>query len=355
MNFSGFFQYNIYENERRKNLQNNFSQQPQYDFNYGMPVFTNYHEIIEKAKRNIRSHSLRVGFCILIFLASPYILGFALQFFGVYDLYLENTVFQYSIELLFSIVFLFLPFFVIYRNETQENKEKIEASFEKPASPMLFFTSVGFGLMLCYCGDFISTWISALFEEAGINLTTTAETEIPTSGIPLLLFAISTAVLPAIVEEFTMRAVTMQPLRKYGDKFAIIMTALVFGLMHRNAVQGIFAFIAGAVFGYIAIASGSIWTAVVVHSLNNGIYVVFNVLNERNPELFEKVYPIVLTAVFVIGLASAVPFILSSKRNKLTKAPVFPGVKKKTSYFLFTVPMVIAIVWMLIYTLFVQI
>ncbi len=335
-------------------MQNNFYNANQYNFNNGMPIFNNY-QITQKAKSELKKHSLYVGICILVFLSAPYILGFTLNIFGIYDLYLNNTAFQYAIELLYSVIFLFLPFFLIYKTNSSENKKTIEDSFEKPQSPGLFFTAIGFGLMLCFCGDFISTCVSAFFENLGITLTTTAEIPIPTSGAPLFLFTLSTAILPAAVEEFAMRAVVMQPMRKYGDNFAIIMTALVFGLMHRNAVQGIFAFIAGVVFGYITVATKSVWTAVVIHSLNNGIYVVFNVVNESNPVLFEKIYPIFLTAVFVIGLGCSVPFLMSSKRLKLKKSPTIPRTKDKLKFFLFTIPMIISIVWMLIYTLFVQI
>ncbi|MBQ7957133.1 MAG: CPBP family intramembrane metalloprotease [Clostridia bacterium] len=335
-------------------MQNNFYNSDPYNFNNGMPYF-NFYEITHKAKADLKRLSIRIGVCILVFLSAPYILGLMLNLSGTYDLYLNNSAFQFAVELLYSVIFLFLPFFLLYKTEKKDNRLLIESSFEKPQSPGVFFAAIGFGLMLCFCGDFISTWISAFFENLGITLTTTAEISIPTSGAPLLLFILSTAILPAAVEEFAMRAVTMQALRKYGDRFAIIMTALVFGLMHRNAVQGIFAFIAGVVFGYITIATKSVWTAVIVHSLNNGIYVIFNVVNETDPALFEKIYPIFLTAVFVIGLGCSVPFVMSSNRLKLAKAPVFPSAKDKLKSFLLTIPMIISIVWMLIYTLFVQI
>lgn len=353
MNLSGFLF--IFLQKRGTTVQNNFYNTNEYAPPVGMPPVFNYHRITQAGKSDLKRLSLRIGVCILIFLTAPYILGFTLNFLGIYDLYLNNTAFQYAVELVYSVIFLFLPFFILYKNDTEENKIRMENSLEKPVSAGLFFSAIGFGLMLCFCGDFVSGWVSAFFENLGITLTTTAEVSIPTSGAPLLLFFLSTAILPAAIEEFAMRTVTMQAMRKYGDRFAIIMSSLVFGLMHRNAVQGIFAFIAGVVFGYITIATKSVWTAVVVHSLNNGAYVLFNVINESNAALFEKIYPIFLTAVFVIGLGCSVPFLMSSNRQKLKKAPVFPNTKEKLKSFLFTIPMVIAVIWMLVYTLFVQI
>lgn len=328
-------------------MDNNF-----YNFNNGFPYFDNSYQIIHQAKINIKKHSIRVGICILVFLASPYILGTLLQLFGLYNNYLENSIFQYSVEMLLIVAMLFLPFFIVYITASNKDKASIENCFEKPKSRALTLSATGFGLMLCFAGDYISTWISAIFESIGITLTTTAEVEIPTSGAPLFMFAFSTIVVPAVIEEFTMRAVTMQPLRKYGDKFAIVMTALVFGLMHRNAVQGIFAFIAGAVFGYIAVATNSVWTAVIVHALNNGFYVLINVMNELNPDLTNKVYPLCTAIIFVVGIICAVPFSLSQERHRLKNTPTLPTLKQKTSAFILNLPMVVALIWMLIYTLF---
>ena len=64
------------------------------------------------------------------------------------------------------------------------------------------------------------------------------------------------------IEEFAMRGVVMQSLRKYGDWFAIIMSSLVLALVHGNMVQIPFAFIAGIAIGYAVTVTGSMWTGV---------------------------------------------------------------------------------------------
>ncbi len=341
----------------QQQYQQQYQQYPQYNYNTGMPYMPYIPEdpSVTQAKKKIKKHSIAIGICILVFLASPYILSFMLRIFGLSEIYITDYIFQRAVELVYSVTLLFLPFFCVYLFKNKDGKEEIEKAFKKPCSPMIFFTAIGFGLMLCYCGDFISNWVAVLFQSFGVTLTSTGEIYIPTEGAPLVLFFISTAIAPAIIEEFALRAVTMQALRKYGDKFAIVMTALVFGLMHRNAVQGIFAFIAGIVFGYICVATESVWTAVIVHSLNNGIYVVFNVINTKDPALFEKIYPIVLILIFIIGILCAIPFVLSKKRTKLTRPPLKPTTSEKTKAFLLTPTMCLAIIWMLVYTLFIQI
>lgn len=322
-----------------------------YDFNTGFP-YNNIFEQNINNKKSIKSHATRIGICILIFLAAPTCLGLLLGFTGLFEVYSDSISLQYCVEMFLMVFFLFLPFFIVYTFSNKQAKEKIALSFEKPKSPLLFAISIPLGLMLCFAGDYISSVIAMFFEQIGITLTSVPDYEIPTEGTDLFLFAFSTIVPPAIIEEFTMRAVTMQPLRKYGDKFAIVMTALVFGLMHRNAVQGIFAFIAGIVFGYIAVSTNSVWPAVIVHALNNSFSVILSVLNETNEESANKVYAVVISVVTVAGILSAVFFFLSGKRNRLKNPMPMLPVKEKVSSFLFNVPMVIAMLIMVFYTLF---
>ncbi|MBQ2828248.1 MAG: CPBP family intramembrane metalloprotease [Clostridia bacterium] len=323
-----------------------------YDVSNGFPFENNFHAQNMKRKKDIKSHAIRIGVCILIFLSAPFVLGAILGVTGLFDIYSENLSLQYCIEMLLMVVFLFLPFFAVYSISPKKDKDKIALSLEKPKSPLLFALAIPMGLMLCFAGDYISSVIATLFEQIGITLTSVPDFEVPTEGTGLFLFAFSTIVPPAIIEEFALRSVTMQPLRKFGDKFAIIMTALVFGLMHRNAVQGIFAFIAGIIFGYIAIAADSVWPAVIVHALNNSFSVILSVLNETNEEVANKVYALVVSIVMVAGVFSAMFFFLFAKRNKLRNPiPILP-VKEKVKSFLLNIPMVISMVFMILYTLF---
>lgn len=311
-----------------------------------------YRQAITNHKKNIRRHSVRIGICILLFLSAPLFLSVGLSLTGLFEKYSESLILQYCTEMFLMVLFLFIPFFAVYLSTDKSSKKAILLSLEKPVSPTLFLLSIPFGLMLCFAGDYVSSVISSLFEAVGITLTSLPDFEIPTSGTELFLFAFSTIVPPAIIEEFALRSVTMQPLRKYGDLFAIVMTALVFGLMHRNAVQGIFAFIAGAVFGYITVATNSVWPAVIVHALNNGFSVLLNVLMEINEEQANRVYALVVSIVMVTGILSAVLFFVIGERNKPKNKMPFLPLKEKCSSFFINIPMIIAFIIMILYTVF---
>ena len=71
-----------------------------------------------------------------------------------------------------------------------------------------------------------------------------------------------------IAEELLCRGLAMRPLVKYGKRFAILMSAFFFGLMHCNIVQTPFAFVVGLVLGYVAVEYNILW-AMVLHMINN--------------------------------------------------------------------------------------
>ena len=98
----------------------------------------------------------------------------------------------------------------------------------------------------------------------------------------------------------------MQSLRRYGDRFAVIMSSFVFALMHGNMVQIPFAFIAGIALGYAVIKTGSLWTGIIVHFINNSMAVLsmvaFDNLSERGSTIFTVG---MYSVVFILGLICA--------------------------------------------------
>lgn len=87
--------------------------------------------------------------------------------------------------------------------------------------------------------------------------------------IAMILTVLLLAVLTPIGEEFLFRGVVMNALLRYGPVTAVLSSSFVFALFH--GLNFIFpaALIVGVVAAEVARRSGSIWPAVVVHSVNN--------------------------------------------------------------------------------------
>ena len=103
----------------------------------------------------------------------------------------------------------------------------------------------------------------------------------PDGPFGIVVTIIGAAVIAPLTEEFALRGIVMGSLRKYGEKFAIITSAVLFGLMHGNLRQIPFAFIVGLILGFAVIKTGSLWTGVAIHFLNNLFASVLTIIGEH--------------------------------------------------------------------------
>lgn len=78
---------------------------------------------------------------------------------------------------------------------------------------------------------------------------------------------LATVILAPISEELLFRGLTLRFLRSAGVKFAIanVIQALLFGILHLNLVQGIYAFVVGLVLGYVAEKCRTVFLPILLH------------------------------------------------------------------------------------------
>lgn len=87
-------------------------------------------------------------------------------------------------------------------------------------------------------------------------------------SFPLMLFLM--AVVPAAVEEFVYRGITYGGYRKSGTKFmAVMLSALMFGIMHMNLNQALYAFVIGILLALLFEATNSIFATMLFHFIYN--------------------------------------------------------------------------------------
>ena len=91
---------------------------------------------------------------------------------------------------------------------------------------------------------------------------------IPNFGI-YLLYVFLMAICPALFEELLFRGLILSGLKDIGKHKAVMLSALIFMLMHGGPDQTVHQFILGIVLGYAFIYSGTLWVPVIMHFLNN--------------------------------------------------------------------------------------
>lgn len=101
----------------------------------------------------------------------------------------------------------------------------------------------------------------------------------PTSIVFYLLNLVVIAILPAFLEEWFFRG-TMQRLfsEKFNSHVAIIITSIIFSVIHFEFSAFLPRIVLGIVLGYIFYFSGNIWLAIFTHLFNNGMEVTLTYL-----------------------------------------------------------------------------
>lgn len=291
--------------------------------------------------KGLRRLSITAGLCVLGFIVLQFVVFFALAFFGLADTYTNNELFQTAFGSVYSVICVFLPFFIVAL--FMDNKRRGETLlFGKPYSLWLMIVAVPAGFMFCMAGNYATNVLVTAMESFGVQLTA-PETPVPSSVLGQIMFVIQIAFIPALIEEFALRGIVMQPLRKYGDRFAIVMSALVFALMHGNMIQAPFAFIAGLAIGYFVIATGSIWTGVLIHFANNLFSAVLGLISGNSSLDINTAYAVIMTLAFVLGLAGNLIFALHKKRYRLRKTEYPISAPQRFLNYIFTVPMILAL------------
>lgn len=86
----------------------------------------------------------------------------------------------------------------------------------------------------------------------------------------LLYTIVTVSVLAPVMEEFVFRGVILRGLlRRMRPVWAIFWSSALFALAHMNPWQAVPAFVIGCLFGWLYFRSGSYWTVVLLHALNN--------------------------------------------------------------------------------------
>lgn len=126
----------------------------------------------------------------------------------------------------------------------------------------------------------LEDWMKALEETAAA--ATERMLNVDTFG-SLLLNLIVIALIPAVGEELTFRGVLQQSLthKLKNPHVAIILSAAIFSFIHFQFYGFLPRMFLGILLGYMFYITGSLWTSILMHFLNNGTAVVLYYLNHK--------------------------------------------------------------------------
>lgn len=222
--------------------------------------------------------------------------------------------FNYIFNIVIQVIILF-GMSVLLFSAIQKNKVKDTLKFfgYKKISFKAVLISIGIGIIVYFLNIFIASFFNAILSLFGYSSSTTTNY---LDSYPFWLFLVNiliTAVLPGICEETAHRGLLLKGLSGFGEKKALIISALLFGLMHMNIDQFFYATLIGLLVGYLALICDSIYPAMIVHFMNNALS-VFASYSAFNNLGFEKIiggFNAALQTNFFLGFLLIVIFMVS--------------------------------------------
>ena len=180
---------------------------------------------------------------------------------------------------------------------------RVDARFSelgRPLGPARFFQAYLIVLALMYLTNMATLAFTALIGllrgETVVNPVEQME------SYPVALTTLLGCVIAPITEELMFRRLLLNRLRPYGEKFAVVASALCFGLFHGNLNQVFYAFAIGLVFAYVALRTGRLWQVMLLHAMVNSISVLILPLLEPLGTAGENLLSLLVFIAIVVGI-----------------------------------------------------
>ena len=173
---------------------------------------------------------------------------------------------------------------------------RAEPPVRRRMPPLVWLGLLAICFALMYAGNFIGIIVNAIISIITGKPVVNELAEL-TLNTPLWANLLFCGILAPILEEIFYRKLVIDRLRRYGDLAAILISGVLFGLIHGNLTQFFYAAFIGIVFGYIYLRTGRLRYTMGIHmavNLVGGVYAT---------EMSKQLTPILESADPLIAMA----------------------------------------------------
>ncbi len=304
----------------------------------------------QKSKDEIKKLGFYTGLALLFQIVIQNGLSICLDVIGLLEKYDTDGAYQNALDIILVVFGLLVPFYFIGKKMKDVSGISEPVPLNKPCDSASFFLAVVAGTGLCLLASIVATYLSVFIGIVGVELTA-PDIPMPNGIAGIGTTVLRVVVLAAVSEELCLRGFVMGNLRKYGDKFALVISASVFAIIHGNLIQAPFALIAGFTIGYFTIKTGTLWTGIAIHGANNLISTVFSYLFDfYGEEKIALVYTFFIYGLIVIGIIAVKAFNRRNINIGLYEDPLAISLGEKAKAFFMNPAMIIAMAYMLYIT-----
>lgn len=266
-------------------------------------MYNSYYGIspeICRERKSVRKAGNIIGLCELLGFAFSYGLIIFLQFgfilFGATPDFFQSMPYIMLSQALYEFLLFLIPFIICAVLLDHRVSEILPL---KPVGVKLSAVLVCIVLGSSVVGSYVSNVLGRIVYSFGSE-TKMPDFAVPVTPMDMVLNLLVLCAVPALMEEFAFRGIILGSLRRFGDGFAILVSSLLFGLVHGNLVQIPSAFFGGLAFGFITVVCGSMWPAVIAHFLNNAIATFLPMLTDLFPPALGGVLGQIVTLLMVL-------------------------------------------------------
>jgi len=211
----------------------------------------------------------------------------------------ENTSFMGAISII-AVVIAFIPILIYRRKKFFQYDLKVENkkfTIRTVIIALIILLSVNSVLVL------LANVLELGLNTFGLSANSASE-ELEILNQSTVSMIMYTCIIAPIVEEFIYRGAVLRSLEKYGRWFAILVSAILFGLMHGNFYQIFMAVGVGIILGYLT-TEYSIKLTILLHIFNNTFVEITSQITSHVSENAGNIMDISITAILVIILVIA--------------------------------------------------
>ena len=252
-----------------------------------------------------------MGWSLFIFLGLLYNLAFFDQL--LFTSILTGTVGTALSGLVSSVIYM-APFIVggamFYVFNRKTPTQPIRYGLKLPAvTPLLILA----GLAMITAASLVNAWFCDLI---GYSIPDEMLASDGYDDPATVIMYMTVALAPAFAEEFLFRGVIYGNLRPFGKTQAILISSLLFALMHQNIGQFFYTFVGGVAMALMYELTGSIWCSIIYHMFNNELAILKEVLYYgKFGDALEPLFLLWNAVILILGSVSILILIFYYKKK----------------------------------------
>lgn len=259
----------------------------------------------------------KIGVVMLIFFGATLVMLIPELYSMIAAQLMPQKALDISYNLLYSILYFsmfFVPMLIYKKLDREYSFAEMPCKMKLSRHlPLLILA----GLAINYVASYINSIAVSLM---GLDMSAFFVDEYPNGyhGYHFILETIKLAIVPAFCEELLFRGLILDRLKRFGREKAILISALLFALMHQHPAQAFYTFILGLFLGYMVFESGSIWGGIILHFVNNFTQVIINAISYTNSEPRANFIIAIIELVIILsGTAAAIYYFIHHGRKNL--------------------------------------